>query len=290
MAVDEQDIPISVKKSVEGMGDTKSMTEQKRLESLLLDDSDNERPVQYLAEQEIRVVSSGKTNRFGLLIGLVLLFFAIGSGYYYLSNINALQLSTPQSNLYSSPKLPVPARPKIDIPVAVDVAKVSTPGKRVAGVTPLVASEIPLFTVTVGPFINSVELRQAMSQLQELGLNPQKNPGRGPIRMIRLLEGVYPAAKARARLAMVQKVVKSAFLMPDGDNLAVYAGSFHQEDRAQQLQEDLADKMLNVTLVNSDITMDGTMLTALQADQQTAREVAGHISSFGLQAQVFEKK
>lgn len=48
--------------------------------------------------------------------------------------------------------------------------------------------------------------------------------------------------------------------------------------------------MINVALVDSKITMNGTMLTALQADQQTAREVAAHISSLGLQTQVIEKK
>ncbi len=108
--------------------------------------------------------------------------------------------------------------------------------------------------------------------------------------MIRLLEGVYPAAEARVRLVQLKKIDKSTFLIPLGDKLAVYAGSFRQESRARELQKNLADQMVNVSLVENDVTMKGTLLVALQADQQTANEVAAHISSLGLHTQLLKKK
>ncbi|MDA3903292.1 MAG: hypothetical protein PF441_07595 [Desulfuromusa sp.] len=303
--MDERDVPASVDRPAADIGIAVGQgDEQKRIESLLIDDSDSLRSFAYIAEQEVRVVNSGK-NRFGSLLALSLLCALLfGVGYYYLTHMSAQQPPVTKLSLYVSPKLPVPARPIIDIPatVAAVAEETSSPDLNTAVaekkeletkksvVTPRVDIAVPLFTVTVGPFINDDELQQAMSRLQEFGFQPQKKPGRGQVTMIRLLEGIYPEKEARMHLVTLKEVTKTAFLLPDGKKLAVYAGSFHQEIGARQLQAELAHEMINVALVDSKITMNGTMLTALQADQQTAREVAAHISSLGLQTQVIEKK
>jgi hypothetical protein len=155
---------------------------------------------------------------------------------------------------------------------------------------PFIDNTVPLYIVTVGPFINAVELRQAIALLQELGMQPREKKGRGQVSMIRLFEGVYPEPEARIHLKELKKVVKSAFLLPAGDKLAVYTGSFHHESQARKMQDELVDKMINVSLVDSEVTMNGTMLIALQADKQTASEVLTHISSLGLHTQMIEKK
>lgn len=294
--MDEQDISKPVEKSSEETGiAARKVSKQKSLESLLLDDSAGTRSVERIAEQEVRVVSKRKTRSSGSLLVLVLLgVLLLGVGYFYLGNVSAPNPPVRQQSNYLSPKLPVPERPKVEILAAVDIAaeKVSAAKseQQVPADIPSVEMEVPLFTVTVGPFINTAEVQQAISRLQELGFQPQKSPGHGQVTMVRLLEGIYPAEEARVHLARLKKVVDSAFLLPDGNNLAVYAGSFHQKERARQMQDDLARERVNVTLVDSEITMGGTMLAALQADQQTAREVAAHISSLGLQTQVLEKK
>ncbi|MFK5927800.1 MAG: hypothetical protein QM483_14330 [Desulfuromusa sp.] len=296
MAVDEQDVPVSIDNpAVKAGRAARQGNKQERLESLLLDDSDPTQSVDLLAAQEVRVVSAGKGRQFGALLGLLLLcVLLLGTGYYYLSPPPVLKSSAKQLLLYVSPRLPVPVRPNPNPSTGVTAAQeIPVPEPVVTkapAVSPLVNNAIPLFTVTVGPFVNTVELEQATNQLQELGLKPQKKTGRGLVTMIRLLEGIYPAEEARMHLAALKQDVKSAFLLPNGDGLAVYAGSFHQEDRARQMQGDLAQKKVNVTLVDSRISMNGTMLVALQADQQTAGEVAAHISSFGLQTQVIKKK
>lgn len=293
--MDEQDILEPVDKFSEKTGIVdRQVSQQKSLESLLLDDSGGTRSVERIAEQEVRVVSKRTTSRSGSLLVLVLLgVLLFGTGYYYLENMPGQNPPAGKQKHYVSPKLPVPARPKIDIPV-VDVIVEKDfsleSNNEVPTAVPLVDIEAPLFTVTVGPFIHSDELQQAISSLQELGLKPQKSIGHGQVSMIRLLEGVYPVAEARVHLARLKQVVNSAFILPSGDQLAVYSGSFHQRVRAQQMRDDLANKRIDVTLVDSEITMKGTMLAALQADQQTAREVAAHISSLGLPTQVSEKK
>ncbi len=291
--MDEQDIPISVDR-LSGKA-ARQVDKSGGLESLLLGDADNIQSVKQIAEQEVRVVNNRKPGRLGpflvLALSTILLF---GVGYYLLGYMPEPHSSVTQQSHYVSPKYPVPVRAKVEdraVAAVIDEKKSSAQVKKEApAVIPPVDQEVPLFTVTVGPFINTVETQQAVSRLQELGLKPQKTPGRGQVSMVRLLEGVYPAEEARGHLKVLKRVVDSAFLLPDGDHLAVYAGSFHQKNRARNMRDSLADKKINVTLVNSKIILDGTMLTALQADQQTAHEVAAHLSSLGLQTQVIAKK
>ncbi len=293
----EQDIPTVVDDSAERIETSAGeVIEQKRLESLLLDDSSRSPSVDYLLSGSRGVIGGRKVKHSGSLIILLLLVtFLFGAGYYFLSSIATKTSPVTQTDLYVSPMIPVPSRPQIDNPSVVmseDTDETPSVKKEInsSDNTAVIDSAVPLYTVAVGPFINDVDLQQATSLLEELGLQPQKIPGRGPVMMTRLLEGVYPEAEARTRLAELKKMVKSAFLLPFGDKLAVYTGSFHQEDRAREMQNDLALKGVDVSLVDSEVTLNGTLLVALQADQQTANEVAAHISSLGLHTQLLKKK
>ena len=303
MTVDKQEVPVSVDRPAST--GARQVDGQKRLESLLLDDADCMQAVEQIADQEVKVVGDGKKSRFGSLVALSLFcILLLVAGYYFLKNMSVPQPPVNQPSHYVSPKFSIPDRLKIASATAdgviVEKIPVSELNPVVAKKTdlkqdtyvapPAIATKVPLFTVSVGPFINDEELQQAISRLQELGFQSQERPGRGQVSMIRLLEGVYPAAEAKIHLAALKKVVNSAFLLPDGDKLALYAGSFHQESRARQMQGDLVHEMINVSLINSEVIMDGTMLVALQADQKTAREVVVHISGFGLHTQMVEIK
>ena len=280
MAIDRQDVPIA-----DQIGD------QKRLESLLLDDADRK---QTISVDEIKNFANRKTGYSGTLIILSLLaiLFLLVVGYYYLKTISLSQSPVEQVVFYTSPRQPIPARQKTE-PATTEVTIV-TKGveleKEAPEVVPTVDNVIPLFTVNVGPFIRETELQQAISWLREIGFQAQKKLGRGQVVMIRLLEGIYPAEEAQVHLVALKQVVDSAFLMPDGDNLAVYAGSFREDSQARLLRDELAQRMIRVSLVDSEVTMNGTMLTVLQADRKTAGEVAAHISSLGLNTHIVEKK
>ena len=291
MVEDERDVPESADRPAEGMAAGGSTAKKKRLELLLIDDPDIVASGQHIVDREVKVFGEGRKNLFGLLLALLLFCtLVLGIGYYFLNRLPLPQPPENQQNYYVSPKLPIPDRPKTDNSAIVAAAATPESGKKASVVSSTVNLETPLFTVTVGPFINDVDLQQAIGLLHELGLSPQRIPGRGQVTMIRLLEGVYPAAEARNHLAKLKKTVKSAFLLPIGDKLAVYAGSFHQENRAREMQKNLAHEMVKVSLVDIEVSMNGTMLVALQADQQTASEVAVHISSFGLSTQILEQK
>ncbi|SEA53376.1 hypothetical protein SAMN05660420_02348 [Desulfuromusa kysingii] len=288
MVADGQDVSTSDNKSAAAQAQEKNES----LESLLLDNLDHVPVVEHISVREVRAVGSQNRGYLSLLLGLLFCIFVFGAGYYYLFVSRSQEPQSEPKLLYNSPKIPVPVRPEAVLPVGIPVEDpaVSDAQQETTPVADSTAmNDLPLFTVIVGPLLNTHELEQAIRQLQELGLKPEEKKGRGEVPMIRLLDGIYPPEEARQRLAELRKVVESAFILPSGNGMAVYAGSFHQQERAQRLQADLAAKNINVSFADSLIPMDGTMLLALQADEATAREVATHISSYGLQTQVLKK-
>ena len=288
MVVGKWDIPEVIDDSAEKT--STQVVRQERLESLLFDDSSHSQTGDCVVQQSSRVMG-GKQTLIPLLL-LVVLFFAVY--YLYVSYISVARLPATQMNHYVSPMIPIPARPQNDLPAVRANKSHKTPpvGAEINSFanSPGANSVVPLFTVAVGPFINDIDLQEAIGLLEDLGLQPQKVSGRGLVTMIRLLEGVYPEDEARIHLAELKEIDESAFLLPLGDKLAVYAGSFHRESWAKEMQNDLAAHMVNVALVESEITMNGTLLTVLQADQQTANEMAAHISSLGLHTQLLTQK
>ncbi len=299
MAEDKSSIISTQNKPVD---DVDSCTnKQVGIESLLLD-TDDRLAVSHLAEQEVRVVGVGKSKNYGTLIGIFLFCIVVaGAGFYYLPQLLTLAVPPDQPSLFSSPKVPVPVRsitsvvdmPDVDNQIS-ETDMVLKDEKIVAPTPSLpktpVVTEPLLFTVVVGPFINSDNLNLAISSLRELGFQSQKVSGRGQVTMVRLLEGIYSRAEALIHLTALKKVANSAFILPDGDKLAVYAGSFRQEKRARSLQVSLAQEKIDVALITSEVVMAGTMLQVLQADQQTAQEIVEHISKLGLSVQMKKNK
>lgn len=148
------------------------------------------------------------------------------------------------------------------------------------------AGPAALYSVMVGPFLSKAKLTPAVKQLRELGFKPQQTTGRGMVTMIRLLEGTYPADEARTRWTALKKKTRSAFMLPAGDERALYAGSFQDAERAEILVDKLAVAGVGLTRVATAVEMDGKMLRVVQADQQTAKQVARQIGKTGLQALV----
>ncbi|MCK5912407.1 MAG: hypothetical protein KAG12_00910, partial [Desulfuromusa sp.] len=107
--------------------DVQQITEQKRLESLLLDDSDSIRDLERIATHNTQISRNGKKSYSSLLILLTLLFFVSLSGGIYLfsKNIYSKQPFTHQVNYYVSPKLPMPVRQNNSLTPVVALASTS---------------------------------------------------------------------------------------------------------------------------------------------------------------------
>ncbi len=270
--------------------------EQKRLESLLLENGGD-------VEAEVKKLSGRWFLRPGYLF--LLLFFCLsfaGIGYFYLDNTLVKKKPSSPLSHYTSPRQSIPARPEVMTDTFAVEEAVKAPSDTVktsvtlsetsnSAVAPPQKNDVLLFDVKVGPFIGKNELAQAISTLKQLGFQPEESRSSGPVRMIRLQQGIYPEDEARTQLKKLQQKVESAFILPAEEGmLAVYAGSFHREEGARELQDELAREQIDVSLVETEVVMTGTMLTVLQADQQTARGVADHIATFGFHTRIEKKK
>ena len=200
---------------------------------------------------------------------------------------SAGQSAPPASAAGSEPEVK-PAQEKTAVGAAAAAAEATAENVRDA--RPVTQKEPPpppqpLFQVLVGPFITTAGLEQARELLRADGLQPKLVPGTGPVVMIRLREGRYQGDQGQQRLAELKDRVTSAFLLPEEDWQVLYLGSFRDPERARQLQRELARDNIEVSQVRSRLTMEGTLLV-LQADRQTAEQLAERLAQQGLSARV----
>ena len=291
--------------ATDGPGSTKENIEstpsndQHNPEALLLEDGETT-PTAKIKITDVRAVASCTSgDSANLIIAFLLGIILLGGGYYCYQLLQHPKHVEVLAEQFVSPRIPIPVRqplpattsasanPKIETVVvsndAIVTATATSGNSSVAVVNePSKPTEVPLYTVIAGPFINTANVNQVSKTLQELGFQPYKKPGRGTVTMVRLLEGSYGMTAAKARLVVLKETVKSAFLMPNGEKTAIYLGSFQQHDRAKKYQAKLASAGIDAALVTTDVVMNGTTLVILQADQQTASEVVALISKRGI--------
>lgn len=157
------------------------------------------------------------------------------------------------------------------------------------GAEPVVTVSARHYWVQVGPFLSKTELATATGHLQALGFAAQISQGRGSVTMTRLLEGRYPEAAARQRLKQLSKTLGEAFILPEGDHWALYAGSFSDPARAIKAAAQLAEHGLEVTLVASELEKSGSLLTIELNDQATADQTAELINNTGYKTRIVSK-
>ncbi len=244
--------------------------------------------------QEVRVVKrKRRLSSNWVLLFLVLLVWSIAIGLYLHS---FPIIPSPSVVATSSPvvaRQPMPPRPEMSVPDSAPTAEQTPialpPEGEIVTTTPSVvadASNDQRYRLVIGPFVRLNEHSQALSFLTQKGLKVLQLKGSGPVRMIRLLEGVYPGGEAEAQLQRVRKQAGTAFLLPRNGQLALYVGSFHQQALADDLQSVLARSNIRVTQEKTDISMEGDMLVIEQIDQQTATELAEYFNADEVNVQI----
>lgn len=278
-------------KTAEGSGRSQ---EQGRLESLLIDDTDDG-ALERLAEREIRVVDGPISSPpWRLLTLLLLALVAVGLLLLWVKQQAIPRADSQQLATVVEVRKVMPSRPAIPSPVTEQQGENVVGGGDGTAVAqaPAAGSQedenIPLFSVVVGPFVNSESLEQAEAFLASLGLQGRRTTGVGSVPMVRLREGIYSAELSRQRLRALKLSVPSAFALPSGEKKAVYLGSFADRQRALDLKTRLAGQGIDVELVTAEVEMSGTQLVALQADRQTAEQMAAHIMEQGLKVKVIQ--
>lgn len=256
--------------------------------------SDRRASLTQVAAQEVRVVKrKRRLSSNWVLLFLVLLVWSVAIGLYLHSF--PLMSSTPVQT-QGSPAItrqPMPPRSEVSTPVIVSTAEKTAAElppepESATAMPPTVAEDIepPRVRLVIGPFVGSEERSRALSVLTQKGLKVQRLKGSGPVRMIRLLEGVYPGGEAEAQLQRVREQVDTAFLLPRNGRWALYAGSFHQQALADDLQTVLARSNIRVTQERIDLSMSGELLVIESIDQQAATEVAENFRASEINVQI----
>ena len=167
------------------------------------------------------------------------------------------------------------------------IAKTVAEPKQAAPVRHKVAAGgTPLYQVLVGPYLYVSDTNDAAATLAKLGYQGRKIEGSGPVAMVRLLVGSYPPDDARAQLASLKPQLDDAFLLPDGNQLAVYAGSFSDRKRAERYVKVLAEQGLTVTPIVNELEMSGKMFIVGEAGQEQARKIIEKLTAAGLNARM----
>jgi hypothetical protein len=250
-----------------------------------------------IAAGEVRVVEAPqrKSSSAAYLLVLLVLLALFAGGYYLIENLSSQQLASEQV-------VPQPKRFAIEREVVEevlpqqDIASVSqSPPAVKAPVAKAPAQKLPSsaksspYQVLVGPYLSKAGADNAAREMKRLGYATEQTKGRGKVKLIRLLEGIYPREEANRRIAEVKSRVGDAFMLSTGGKWAIYVGSFTELERAERRVEQLAAKGVNVTPVSSLVEMNGRMIVAARGEQQEAQATAEKIQAAGYRAQVVRK-
>ncbi len=156
---------------------------------------------------------------------------------------------------------------------------VSSPPKSDTG---LGSDFVKLQTLKIGPCLNQHELGLATAILNHYALNAEQSAGSGLVAIVRLLEGTYPPIDARERLIILKRKVPSAFVLPKGSQLGLYAASFHELERAVKFVKTLKQKQIKVAIVPAKVELNGKMLLTKQLDNNIATKISAELKNNNL--------
>ncbi|HKJ04151.1 MAG TPA: SPOR domain-containing protein [Geopsychrobacteraceae bacterium] len=89
------------------------------------------------------------------------------------------------------------------------------------------------YVLQIGAYVLESNLVRTLDLVKSLGYEPIVLDGKKNVSMTRLRVGAYPEKVARQKLIELQKLAPSAFLLLEGDQMALYAGSYYGLDRAR---------------------------------------------------------
>lgn len=256
-----------------------------------------------VAEREVRPVPKRRLSLNWVLSLLVIIVWSVAIGLY-LSSLPAVPSapSVAMEQPIEETRQPIPSRAAVEtVPSAPDTVVADVPEPKTAASAPDVSAELsadgeppavvekevaePVYRLTIGPFIDAQTQQQAVDFLRQLDMTIEQMRDQGRVRMIRLFAGSYPAAEAEQRLQRLQTAVPSAFALPDNGRRALYAASFQSRDRADIMQQALAEDGISVTQQLAEVTMTGTLLIINQVDHQAAERITHHFEDSGIQVQ-----
>lgn len=179
----------------------------------------------------------------------------------------------PAKSRSSEPQKPVPA-------------KAATEKPSTAKPAPVPATSGP-YMIQAGAYGETANRDQAIRKIKQLGYDAQVMPLSRNQPVIRLLIGVYPPEIARVRARELEPVVPKNFILPRGDALALYAGSYSDVNKAGAAVQALAARGVSVTEERAEVE---TILWRVSfggfADKAQAQKIADQARAAGLETRV----
>jgi hypothetical protein len=191
----------------------------------------------------------------------------------------------------SSP-MPVAGPPPVVQPAAqVTRAPAAAPktAKRAlsTAVSPVLPTDDRNYSIHAGTCLLESNRLHAEKIVRSLGFEPELTPERREVEMIRLLIGVFSAEEARERLREVAEEAAAAFILPRGNRVAVYAGSYFSIDEARGFSARLARRGIRAQEEPAQVMMTLERVTFGSFNNRAAaREVAVKARAAGLEATV----
>jgi cell division septation protein DedD len=184
---------------------------------------------------------------------------------------------------------PAPAQPEVaTVPTGTEQAGAATEPAPEPTAEPAAARG--RYTVQAGALLLKASEEELETALRQLGFEPQVEPVEAEMEMTRLRVGSYPVAEARARVAELKSEEPGAFLVIDGDQGTVYAGSYRILDKARREADLLYARGLRVEEepVSVPMTLHRVYFGPF-AERDQAAAAAAKAREAGLEALVLER-
>ncbi|PLX84525.1 MAG: hypothetical protein C0618_11335, partial [Desulfuromonas sp.] len=155
-----------------------------------------------------------------------------------------------------------------------------------------VAEDEAAYVLQIGAFAFKKNLDRALSAVEALGYHPQVLTGKKKqVRMLRLRVGAFAPAEAREQLQTLKPLAPGAFLVRDGEQMVLYAGSYRSVGRARGQADLLFEKGIELQEETADLVMPVSVVRfGGFADRATAEKVAHKAKDAGLEILVVKHK
>ncbi len=143
------------------------------------------------------------------------------------------------------------------------------------------------YTVDAGAILLPSNLKEVERTLGKLGFEPRLSEMKKSEHMTRLRVGAFPPAQARAKLPQINRIAPGSFLVAEGKQLVLYAGSYYTLDKARIVADRLFVKGVEVKEEPVEVPLSLHLVSFGDfTDLDSARNAAERARAAGLEVAV----
>lgn len=174
---------------------------------------------------------------------------------------------------------------------AAPVAAVPEAKSKVAALAPASSPAIPKpFTLSAGTFVSEKNQRNVEKTIRRLGYTPKVTSTYSMVTMTRLWLGLYDPETAEEKRRELSAKVPGLFTLKQGDQVALYAGSYQDIDQARRFADQLylLDILVNEETVSLRMPVKSISYGSFSSREE-AEKAAKRAAAAGVSAQVVKR-